>query len=148
VTLEIGLEYGWRCGERGICERINEKELIAQALPYLRFEPIAMLFYCESGEEIESLAPQLGLLVSWSRRELVMVGASRALRSTEVWLYPDGTLHQYLELAAWETPEGGCTQRQYIGAVGEDRVSFEQIREQIRMSIAAAAESDAEEDSK
>jgi hypothetical protein len=77
-----------------------------------------------------------------------MVGMSRTLRSTEVWLYPDGTLHEYLELAAWETLAGGCTQREYIGPVDEDRVSFEQMREQIRISIAAAAESDAEEDSK
>jgi hypothetical protein len=40
-------------------------------------------------------------------------------------------VHEYLDAAAWETLEGGCTQRTYVGPAQEDWITIDDLEEQI-----------------
>ena len=120
--------------------------MIEQALPYLKFERITILFFTDDGEEVEEFASQTGLRISSSCLGITSVAGNRVVNKCEIWLYPDSTLHEYLEAATWETPEGGCTQRHYIGSVGVERISLEDLQEQIAFNLAPDRGEDGEKD--
>lgn len=64
------------------------------------------------------------------------MAGNRVANTSEIWLYPDGTLHEYLRAATWESLDVGCTQRLYVGAVGEGRISIEDLQERISIHMA------------
>ena len=72
-----------------------------------------------------------GVLISSHRLGRTLSAGNRVANNSEVLLYPDGSLHEYLEAATWETSEGGCTQRTYVGPAQEDRITIDDLEEQI-----------------
>ena len=121
----------------------SKRAVIAEALPHLRFERItSLLFVREDGEEVEEFAPRKGLLISTSSLPRTIVGGSRVANDSEIWLHTDGTLHEYLWTAAWESLEYGCSQRHYIGPVGEEVISLEDLLEQIEINLAEDSDVD------
>jgi hypothetical protein len=114
----------------------KKKAMIEAALPQLSFEHIPVLLFLRDDEEVEELAAETGLLISESRLPQTRVAGNRVVNTCEIWLYPDGTLHEYLKAATWETAEGGCTLRLYVGPASEQKFSLEELSEAIEFNIA------------
>jgi len=110
--------------------------MIEAALPYLSLERIRVLFFMLDCEEVEELATETGLLISERLLPQTTVAGNRVANTSEIWLYPDGTLHEYLKAATWETLEGGCTQRHYVGPASEEKISLLDLREAIESNLA------------
>jgi hypothetical protein len=120
---------------------ISRRAVIEAALPRLHFERITSLFFVrEDGEEVEEFAPQRGLLISASSLPREIFEGNKVANASEIWLHPDGSLHKYLWSSAWESLEYGCTQRRYVGPVGEETVSLEDLLEQIEINLAEDSE--------
>jgi hypothetical protein len=116
---------------------------IAAALPVLHFRRIATLFYIdERGHEVTEHAYARGVLISSHRLGVTLSAGNRVAHNSEIWLYPDGSRHEYLDAAAWETFEGGCTQRTYVGPAQEDRITINDLEEQIAFHSAPDWEDD------
>jgi hypothetical protein len=115
---------------------------IEEALTDLRFERILTLFFDQEGKAVREFSSQTGLLISSHFIGVTLVAGNRVANTSEIWLHPDGTLHEYLEAATWETLEGGCTQKHYIGPADEDKISLEDLKEQIAFNL----ESDPDEE--
>jgi hypothetical protein len=47
-----------------------------------------------------------------------------------------------MEAAAWETLDGGCAQRTYVGPAQEDRITIDDLEEQIAFHSAPDWEDD------
>src|SRR6185295_6739073 len=124
-------------------QRSLKRALIEEALPRLHFEKIAILLYPEEHkqthdcEEVVEFAPERCLLISESRLAGTWVAGNRVANTAEVWLYPDGTLHEYEKSATWASIAAGCTQRRYIGPVGEEKISLADLKEQIAFNLAS-----------
>jgi len=119
-----------------------KRALINAATPRLRFERITMLLYFKDREEVEELSPQLGLVISCRSLPQTFVAGNRIANASEIWLYPDGTLHKYLWTATWNDLEFGCSQRHYVGPVDEDAISLKDLQEQIETYLAADGDAD------
>jgi hypothetical protein len=116
---------------------------IAEALPLFHFRRIETLFYLdERGHEVTEYADARGVLISSRRLGVTLSGGNRVVNNSEIWLYPDGSLHEYLDAATWETFEGGCTQRSYVGPAQEDRITIDDLEEQIEFHSAPDWEDD------
>jgi len=57
----------------------------------------------ESGQEVREYADAQGVLVSSHRLGGTISAGNRVANNSEIWLYPDGSLHEYLNAAVWET---------------------------------------------
>jgi hypothetical protein len=66
-----------------------------------------------------------------SRLGVTLSAGNRVASNSEIWLYPDGSLHEYLDAATLETIDGGYTQRTYVGPAQEDRITIDDLEEQI-----------------
>jgi hypothetical protein len=116
---------------------------IAAALPVFHFKRIDTLFYVdERGREVTEYADARGVLISSHRSDVTLPAGNRVANNSEIWLYPDGSLHEYLNAAAWETLEGGCTQRTYVGPAQEDQVAIDDLEEEIKFHSAPDWEDD------
>jgi hypothetical protein len=135
-----------------------KRALIQEKLSYLHFQKIPLLFYasvCEGTEqgeedkecqEVTEYAKQRGVRLSLSSPKRSYFAGNRVLTSAEIWLYPDGTLHEYRMSETWETAESGNRQRAYVGPVGEDRVSLEDMQEALEFNLAPDYEDDEDGD--
>lgn len=112
------------------------RALIAAALPFFHFKRIETLFFTDEDGEVSEFAGARGVLISSSFLCKTVVAGNRVANTSEIWLYPDGTLHEYLEAATWETFEGGCTQRLYVGPAREEQIAIEDLQEQIAIHMA------------
>ena len=119
----------------------KKRALIAAAAPHLHFERITILLYIDNGEEVEELSPQLGLMISGYSLPPTFVAGNRIANAKEVWLYPDGTLHEYLWTATWNDVAFGCSQRHYVGAADDEAISLEDLQEQIEINLLADKDS-------
>jgi hypothetical protein len=119
------------------------RSFIQQKLPYLRFQKISTLFFVSISEELheyeetEEFASERGLLISETRLPVTLVAGNRTTNSSEIWLYRDGTLHEYHASATWESIECEVTERHYIGPASEERVSFKDLQEAIEFNLEA-----------
>ena len=105
-----------------------------------------MFYVDERGREVTEYADAQGILVSAHRLGVTLSAGNRVANNSEIWLYPDGSLHEYLNAAAWETLEGGCTQRTYVGPAQEDRITIDDLEEQIAFHSAPDWEDDNDSD--
>jgi hypothetical protein len=107
---------------------------IVAALPVFHFRKIETLFYLdERGREVTEYADAQGVLISCHYLGVTLSAGNRVANNSEIWLYPDGSLHEYRTAAAWETFEGGGTQRTYVGPAEEDRITIDDLDEQIEI---------------
>lgn len=123
-------------------EVVEKKTLIKWALPRLSFERIPVLVYMQDCEEVEEFAAETGLLISDSLLPPTTVAGNRVANRREIWLSPDGTLHEYLEAATWETLEGGCIQRHYVGPASEENIALEDLRDAIALNLESEDDED------
>ena len=120
---------------------------IAAGIPVFHFRRIETLFYVdERGREVTEYSDARGVLISSHRLGVTLSAGNRVVNNSEIWLYPDGSLHEYLDAAAWETLEGGCTQRTYVGPAQEDRITIDDLEEQIAFHSAPDWEDDSHSD--
>ena len=101
-----------------------------------------MIYPDEREGEVREHADAQGVLISSHRLGVTLSAGNRVANNSEIWLYPDGSLHEYLDAAAWETFEGGCTQRTYVGPAQEDRITINDLEEQIKFHSAPDWEDD------
>jgi tRNA pseudouridine-54 N-methylase len=75
---------------------------IAAALPVFHFRRIETLFYVdERGREVTEHAHAQGVLISSHHLGVTLSAGNRVANNSEIWLYPDGSLHEYLDAATW-----------------------------------------------
>jgi hypothetical protein len=86
-------------------------------------------------EETEEFASERGSLISETTLPVTLVAGNRTTNSSEIWLYPDGTLQEYRKSATWESLEYGVSERHYIGPASEERVSFRDLEEAIEFNL-------------
>jgi hypothetical protein len=58
-----------------------------------------------------------------------------ALVTAEIWLHPDGTLHEYREELSVDSARNQLVQRYYVGAVGEESISVEAWKQSRRSAM-------------
>jgi hypothetical protein len=119
-----------------------KRELIDLVLPILQFERIPLLFFIEGEEELKEFSSQTGLSISTHFIGVTLVAGNRVANTSEIWLHPDGTLHEYLEASTWESYEWGCIQRHYVGPASEDKIWLNDLEQQIAFNLAPDRDDD------
>lgn len=116
------------------------RKLILDALSQLEFTVIGSFIRWGNDREVgeEELTKNVGILVSQRHVATRNMAGSWITEDTEIFLYPDGTLHKYRWSTRWEAFKQIYSTRTYVGPARDGEVNTAELWQAIELNRCVA----------